>query len=170
MDYYYYYYYYYGSTALCWALAAFSVSWSCTQSVEFSGTGDQLVTRHLPTHRTNVHNTDINASSGIRIYHPSIQASEDSSCLRSARLNRMLFVSKLKDAYKAWFWNDAVGRICGPITLIQYSDIGLKRQNKTMRITSQDNRPPDRSLNPWSPEYETGILFIASWLLKWNVE
>jgi hypothetical protein len=31
--YYYYYYYYYCSTALCWALAAFSVSWSYTQAV-----------------------------------------------------------------------------------------------------------------------------------------
>jgi hypothetical protein len=31
--YYYYYYYYYGSTALCWALTAFSVSQSYTQSV-----------------------------------------------------------------------------------------------------------------------------------------
>jgi hypothetical protein len=49
-----------------------------------------------------------------------------------------------------------------PIPLIHYSDICLKGQNKTMRIVSQDNRPPDRALNPGSPEYETRVLFIAS--------
>jgi hypothetical protein len=32
-----YYYYYYGSIAICWALAAFSVSWSYTQSVWLLG-------------------------------------------------------------------------------------------------------------------------------------
>jgi hypothetical protein len=35
--YYYYYYYYCGSTALCWALGAFSVTWSYTQSVGLLG-------------------------------------------------------------------------------------------------------------------------------------
>jgi hypothetical protein len=33
------YYYYYGSTALCWVLAAISVSWSYTQSVGLHGRG-----------------------------------------------------------------------------------------------------------------------------------
>jgi hypothetical protein len=37
--YYYYYYYYYCSTAYCWVLAAFLVSWSYTQSVGFRGRG-----------------------------------------------------------------------------------------------------------------------------------
>jgi hypothetical protein len=37
--YYYYYYYYYYSTALCWALAAFSVSLSYTKSVGLLGWG-----------------------------------------------------------------------------------------------------------------------------------
>jgi hypothetical protein len=48
----YYYYYYYGSTALCWALAAFSVSLSDTQLVGILGCGDQPIARPLPTHRT----------------------------------------------------------------------------------------------------------------------
>jgi hypothetical protein len=41
-----------GSTALCWALAASSVSWSFTQSVGLLGRGDQPVAKALPTHRT----------------------------------------------------------------------------------------------------------------------
>jgi hypothetical protein len=36
---YYYYYYYYGCTALCWAFAAFSDSWSYTQSIGLIGRG-----------------------------------------------------------------------------------------------------------------------------------
>jgi hypothetical protein len=36
-----YYYYYYGSTALCWAVAAFSVSWSYTQSAGLTGRGNR---------------------------------------------------------------------------------------------------------------------------------
>jgi hypothetical protein len=35
-------YYYYGSTALCWTLAAFSVSWSYTQLVGLLGLGISL--------------------------------------------------------------------------------------------------------------------------------
>jgi hypothetical protein len=45
-------------------------------------TGEQPVARPLPTHRINVHNTDIHALSGIRTHDPSVQASEVSSCLR----------------------------------------------------------------------------------------
>jgi hypothetical protein len=50
-------------------------------------TGDQPVTvPYLHTeqhkHRINAHDTDIHASSGIRTHDPSVQASEDTSCLR----------------------------------------------------------------------------------------
>jgi hypothetical protein len=41
-----------GSTALCWALAAFSVSCSYTQVSMTPWTGDQPIARPLPTHRT----------------------------------------------------------------------------------------------------------------------
>jgi hypothetical protein len=49
-------------------------------------TGDQPITRLLPTHRTthtqrSTH-TDIHTLSGIRTHNPSIRASEDTSCLR----------------------------------------------------------------------------------------
>jgi hypothetical protein len=42
----------YGSTALCWALAAFSVSWSFCTVGRTPWTGDQCIARPLPTHRT----------------------------------------------------------------------------------------------------------------------
>jgi hypothetical protein len=42
----------YGSTALCWALAAFSRSWSFTESVGLLGRRDQPVARPLPAPRT----------------------------------------------------------------------------------------------------------------------
>jgi hypothetical protein len=85
--YYYYYYYYYGSTALCWALAAFSVSRFYTQSVGLLKRGiSPLQGLYLNTeqhkHRINAHNTDIHALSGIRNHDPRVRASEDSSCLR----------------------------------------------------------------------------------------
>jgi hypothetical protein len=81
--YYYYYYYYYCSTALCWALAAFSVSWSYTQSVGLLGHGIcPSQGRYLHTeqhkHRINAHNTDIHALSRIRTHDPSVRAKEDS--------------------------------------------------------------------------------------------
>jgi hypothetical protein len=44
--------------------------------------GDQPVSRPLPTHRRNAHNTDIHALSGIRTHDPSVRASETSSYLR----------------------------------------------------------------------------------------
>jgi hypothetical protein len=48
----YYYYYYYGSTALCWALAAFS-SFLIPYTVgRTPWTGDQPAARPLPTHTT----------------------------------------------------------------------------------------------------------------------
>jgi hypothetical protein len=54
-------------------------------------TGDQLVARPLPTHRTAQTHTDMHASSGIRTHDPSVRAGEDSSCLRPhSRLYRHL--------------------------------------------------------------------------------
>jgi hypothetical protein len=41
----------YCSIAFCWALPAFSVSWSFTQSVELFGGGINLSQRPLPAHR-----------------------------------------------------------------------------------------------------------------------
>jgi hypothetical protein len=72
--------YIYGSTALRWALAAFSISivrrTPCT--------GDQRIARPLPTHITTQRiNTDIHASNGIRTHGSSVREGEDSSCLRS---------------------------------------------------------------------------------------
>jgi hypothetical protein len=42
----------YGSTALCWTLAAFSVSWSVTQSVGLLGWGISPSQGRFPAHRT----------------------------------------------------------------------------------------------------------------------
>jgi hypothetical protein len=79
--------YYYGSTALCWALAAFSVSLSYTRLVGLLGRGkntSQGLYLHTEQHkpRINARNTDTHVLSGIRTHDPSVQASEDSSCLR----------------------------------------------------------------------------------------
>jgi hypothetical protein len=72
---------------ICWALAAFSVSWSYTQLVGLLGWGispSQGLYLHIEQHkhRINAHNTDIHALSGIQTHNPSVQMSEDSSCLR----------------------------------------------------------------------------------------
>jgi hypothetical protein len=65
-------YYYYGSTALCWALADFSVSWPYTQSVGLLGRGmSPSQGRYLHTIQTSM----------LWVV-PSVRASEDSSCLR----------------------------------------------------------------------------------------
>jgi hypothetical protein len=77
----------YDSTALFWALAAFSVSWSYIQAVGLPVRGitpSQSLYLHTEQHkhRINAHNTDIRALSGIRTHNPSVRASEDSSCLR----------------------------------------------------------------------------------------
>jgi hypothetical protein len=82
-----YYYCYYGSTALCWALAAFSVSWSYTQSVGLLGRGiSPLQSLYLRTeqykHTINAHNIDMHVLSGIRTHDRSVRADEDGSCLR----------------------------------------------------------------------------------------
>jgi hypothetical protein len=49
-------YYYYGSTALCWALVAFSVSWSYTQSEDSLDGG--LPRRKASTYTQNNINTE----------------------------------------------------------------------------------------------------------------
>jgi hypothetical protein len=72
-----YYYYYYYCTALCYALAAFSVPWSYTQSVAPLGRGiSPSQGLYLDTeqhkHRINAHNTDIHALSGIRTHDHSV--------------------------------------------------------------------------------------------------
>jgi hypothetical protein len=67
-------------------LAAFSVSYSCTQSIGLPWTEDQPVVRPLPTRRptqTQNERTHIHGLSGIRTHDPSVRANEDSSCLRS---------------------------------------------------------------------------------------
>jgi hypothetical protein len=79
-------YCYYGSTVLCWALAAFSSSWSYRRSVGFLGL---WWARHKAststqdnTNRINAHNTNFHAPSGNRTHNPSVRAGEDSSCFR----------------------------------------------------------------------------------------
>jgi hypothetical protein len=80
----------YGSAALFWTVAAISVSWSYTQSVELLGwVIGPSQGRYLRTgqheHRINAH-TDIQALSGVRIHDPSVRANENSACLRPLRL------------------------------------------------------------------------------------
>jgi hypothetical protein len=81
------YYYYCSFTAFCWALAAFSVSWSYKQSVGLLGRGISpsqglYLHREQHKHRINALITDIHALIGIWIQDPSVWADEDSSCLR----------------------------------------------------------------------------------------
>jgi hypothetical protein len=74
-------YYYHSSTTLCWAVAAFSVLLSYTQSV---GLLERRISQShgFYTHRINVRNTDIHALSGIRAHNPSVRIREENSCLR----------------------------------------------------------------------------------------
>jgi hypothetical protein len=70
--------------SFCWTFAAFSVSWSFTQSVGLLGRGiSQSQGRYLNTgqqkHRLH---TGIHASSEIRTHDPSAWPGEGSSCLR----------------------------------------------------------------------------------------
>jgi hypothetical protein len=79
------------STALCWTLAALSVSKSYTQSVgllgrEISPSQGRYLHTEQYKHRINAYNTDIHASSMIQIHDPSVRASEDGSCLRPCGL------------------------------------------------------------------------------------
>jgi hypothetical protein len=80
-------YYSYAPTALCLALAIFSVSWSYTQSVGLLGWGispSQGLYLHIEQHkhRINAHYTDKHAMSGIRTHNLRVRAIEDSPCLR----------------------------------------------------------------------------------------
>jgi hypothetical protein len=72
-----------------WALASdFSVSWSFSDG-RTPWTGDQLVARPLPKHRTtqtqnkHIHLLNIHDLCGIRTHDPGFRASEYSTCLRS---------------------------------------------------------------------------------------
>jgi hypothetical protein len=76
----------YRSTALCWTSAAFSVSYSYTQSVGFlrrriSPSQGRYLHTEQHKHRINAY-TNIHTLSGIRTHDPSVRANEDSSCLR----------------------------------------------------------------------------------------
>jgi hypothetical protein len=87
-----YYYYYYGCTVLCWALAAFSVSWSYTQWVGLLRRGlSPWQGRHLRTeqhkHRINAHTADIHALSGIRTHGPSVWMSAATLIGRISKLH-----------------------------------------------------------------------------------
>jgi hypothetical protein len=77
---------YYGSIALFWALAAFPVFFILytvgrTPWTRISPSQSRYLHTGQHKHRINAH-TNIHALSGIRTHDPSVQASEDSSCLR----------------------------------------------------------------------------------------
>jgi hypothetical protein len=68
-------------------LAAFSVSWSYTQSIGLFGRGISPSQGHYlhteqHTYRINAHNTDIHALSEIRTHDHSVRVDEESSYLR----------------------------------------------------------------------------------------
>jgi hypothetical protein len=80
---------YYGSVALRWALAAFSVSLSYTQSVGLLERGispSQSFYLHTEQHkhRLKARNTDIHALSGIQSHDPSVRARESVHALDRA--------------------------------------------------------------------------------------
>jgi hypothetical protein len=67
-----------------WILAAFSVSYSYTQSVGLHGLGispSQGRYLHTEQHKHRI-DVDIHASSGIRTHGPSVRVGEGRSCLR----------------------------------------------------------------------------------------
>jgi hypothetical protein len=63
-----------GSTALCWATAAFSVSWSFTRSVELLGRGTSPSPGHYLHTGQHEHRINAHSLSGIRTRDPSIHA------------------------------------------------------------------------------------------------
>jgi hypothetical protein len=70
----------FASTALCSALAAFSVSWSYTKFVLLLGRGistSQGRYLHTEQHKRDKSTQDIHASSGIRIHDPGVRPGED---------------------------------------------------------------------------------------------
>jgi hypothetical protein len=97
-------FFYYRSTALCWALAAFSVSWSYTQSVELLGRGiSRSQGRYLHTgqhkHRIKAHNTDIHALSGIRTHDPSGRTSGHCDRQKEKVVNQNIFHEAVLEEY-----------------------------------------------------------------------
>jgi hypothetical protein len=110
------YYYCYGCTALCWTLTAVSVSWSYTHSVGLLGRGispsqGRYLHREQHKHRTNSHNTDIHAFSGIRIHDPSVRVSKDSLCLRRrGQCDQQLYFQKKKIFTFFFFFLDFYNR------------------------------------------------------------
>jgi hypothetical protein len=80
--------YYYGSTALCWAFAAFFFQFLDPIHSQYDSLDGESAHRKAAnytrnnTNRINAHNTDIHALNSIRIHDPSVRASEESSCIR----------------------------------------------------------------------------------------
>jgi hypothetical protein len=72
-----------------WALASGFYFYDYFTDRRASWTGDHLVARPLPKHRTtqtqnkHIHIPNIHASCGIRTHDPGFRASEDSTCLRT---------------------------------------------------------------------------------------
>jgi hypothetical protein len=78
-------YIYYGSTALCWALTAFSVSWSYTQSVGLLGRGiSPSQGLYLDTEQ---HNHRINAH---KYRHPCLEWDSNPRSQRSSELRQFM--------------------------------------------------------------------------------
>jgi hypothetical protein len=99
-----------GSTAFCYAFAAFSVSWYFTQSVELRGLGispSQGHYRHTGHHNSEKTHTDMHGSSGIQTHDPSVWGGEDSSylrprgyCARSSKHLSIIILKISKQVYK----------------------------------------------------------------------
>jgi hypothetical protein len=73
-----------GSTAPCWALASFSLSWLFLQTVGLLGrviSSSQGFYLNTGQHK-HIHTPNIHTLCWIRTHDPSLRASEDSSCLR----------------------------------------------------------------------------------------
>jgi hypothetical protein len=76
----------YGSTALCWALAASSVTWFFTQSIGLLRKGYQPVARPLPAHRTAQTQNKLTQTSMPQVWFeptiPVFERAKTSSCPR----------------------------------------------------------------------------------------
>jgi hypothetical protein len=83
-----------GSTALCWALDAFSVSRSSYTVGKTSWTGDKPVTRPLPTHRTaQTQNKRTQTSMPQARFEPTIPVFERAKTVRASDCDRPLIVT-----------------------------------------------------------------------------
>jgi hypothetical protein len=90
-------YYYYGARGLCWTFAAFSVSWSYTQSVGLLGRGISpsqglYLYTEQHKHKINTHNTGIHASSGIRTHDPILYWNTSYASME-IRIQAVVFIS-----------------------------------------------------------------------------